>query len=127
MAKLLRKLKRKVSMWNDIGDVKGYHSAIDKLDEPIIAQLLDKNIPGDYREPNSIWGLLSGTSNLERGNSLKNRTWLYTVWRDDRRNVRTSYKPAQEVDDLLQLNEIKNSKGSNDVPSNDDKVDLENF
>ena len=71
MANLLKKTKQKISMWNGIGDVEGYHRAVDKLDESIIAQLVDKNVPSGYRDSNSIWGLLAENSNLEEGNSVK--------------------------------------------------------
>ena len=127
MAKLLKKLKQKILMWDNIGNVQEYHTALDKLDASVIAQLLDKKIPGSYRDSASIWDSLSENSNLADGNSLKNRTWLYTVWLADRRNVRTSYKSAQKVDDLLQLNEGNNDKDLNDVSSKSNKVLLPNF
>jgi hypothetical protein len=122
MAKLLRKLKQKASVWENIGGREGFHAALDGLDDALKITLLAKKVPCNYRDPTSIWGILAETSKMKEGNSLNNRKWLYTVWSNDRHEIRTSYESRQEIDNLLQLNAMKTSNDSNDVACNSNKV-----
>jgi hypothetical protein len=123
MAKLLRIVKQKLSMWENIGGIAGFHAAVNELDKAIITQLLGEKIPGNYRESTSVWGSLAATSKLKGDNSLQNRKWLYTVWRNDRREVCTLFKTTQTIDNLPQLNGMKGNNDSNDAARNNNKVD----
>ena len=91
---MFKKFRRR-DYWKLIGGVDGFINALDKLG--IDYKELRSTNQG-YAEPNSIWGQLANVTDIPEKDSYDTRKWLYTVWKDDRRKVRSKFK-AQHAND----------------------------
>jgi hypothetical protein len=89
---------RKKDCWAQIGGVHGYIDAVNILGSA--HRELDKESSG-YTNPDSIWGQLAEFTGLHKKNTYENRKWLFTMWREDRRKVRTTFIKAMTNDDSL--------------------------
>ncbi|CAF1135304.1 unnamed protein product [Rotaria sordida] len=88
---------RKRNYWKSVGNEDGYISAVEKLGPRYLE--LDA-INGGYTEPDSIWGQLASFTEISEKNTYDTRKWLYTVWTDDRREVRTKFYRRKAADNL---------------------------
>ena len=91
---MLKKFRRR-DYWELIGDADGFTNALNKLG--IYYKELRSTNQG-YAEPNSIWGQLAKATGIPDKDSYDTRKWLYTVWKDDRRKVRSKFKAQHDTD-----------------------------
>ena len=82
------KIFRKRDYWKSVEDVDGYISAVEKLGPGY--RELDVTDQG-YAESNSIWGQLANLTKLSENNTYDTRKCLYTVWKYDRRKIRSKF------------------------------------
>lgn len=92
--KMLKRFRKKDN-WNSIGDVQGYLAALNKIGS--LCQYLDAPNQG-YAEPNSIWGQVADQTDMPNKNTYDVRKWLYTVWKDNRRNIRSLWYLQRSID-----------------------------
>ena len=79
---------RKMTYWSEIGEIKGFHDAIEALGSNW--QLLDEDAHG-YTDISSIWGQLASNTELKNKHTHEARKWLYTTWHRDREGIRTKF------------------------------------
>lgn len=75
--------------WTSVGDVEGYHAAVEKLGLRYHEMNAKKQT---YSDPNCVWGHLATLTKIPTKNVQKTRKWLYTMWKDDRRKVRSLFE-----------------------------------
>ncbi|CAF0991240.1 unnamed protein product [Didymodactylos carnosus] len=93
------------SFRNKVNESDNRWEAVDGVDDliTIIKQLgqdyreLDSH--NNWREESSIWGRLAKNSKLIKKDASA-RKWLYTVWRQDRRSIRTTFFKDKIVTNL---------------------------
>ena len=109
---------RKTNYWLQIGEIEGFHEAIEALGSNW--KLLDEGKHG-YTDDNTIWGQLAANTKLQNKHTCEARKWLYTTWNRNRDGVRTKFyakmgfdqPPAREIethDNAKNQNKPSNSK-----------------
>lgn len=83
--------------WEEIGDVAGYHRAVEQLGSKW--HLLDQERQG-FTKDTSVWGQLAQLTDLKKKDCSKARKWLYSVWQEDRRGVKTKFYATKQTYDL---------------------------
>lgn len=94
------KLLKKKNHWESIGGVLGFHQALETLGSEW--RMLHDRKQG-YAEPGSIWDKLACNTNLEDKESVNSRKWLFTVWKEDRKQVRTKFYEQKVTEGFLQV------------------------
>lgn len=85
---------RKRDYWTSVGGVDGFLNAVKQLG----SSYKELNVENQgYAEPNSVWGQLSDMTNIPEKNTYDTRKWLYTVWRNDRRNVKSTFNAEESL------------------------------
>jgi len=75
--------------WTAVKGVEGYHAAVEKLGPRYHEMNTERQT---YNDPNCVWGQLANLTNIPTKNVYKTRKWLYTMWKDDRREVRSLFE-----------------------------------
>ncbi|CAF1314555.1 unnamed protein product [Adineta ricciae] len=91
---VMNKSKKK-DYWNDIGNEEGFLAAVSQLGSDY--KMLDAKGEG-CQNADGIWGRLAELTKLDSKSTYDARKWLYTVWNNDRRKVRTTFLRTQATD-----------------------------
>ncbi|CAF4655767.1 unnamed protein product, partial [Didymodactylos carnosus] len=98
--------------WNEVGGLDGFINSVEKLGQDYRHLEIDNN----WREVSSIWGrLLTGTT--FKKNDEKSRKWLYTVWRNNRRDIRAKFLGKKTIDISSVNADDKNNSTLSTIPS----------
>ncbi|CAF1478316.1 unnamed protein product [Didymodactylos carnosus] len=98
--------------WDEVGGLDGFINSVEKLGQDYRHLETDNN----WREVSSIWGrLLTGTR--FKKNDEKSRKWLYTVWRNNRRDIRAKFLGKKTIDISSVNTDDKNNSTLSTIPS----------
>ncbi len=110
---------RKTDNWSEIGEIKGFHEAIETLGSNW--KFLDE-IDHGYTDINSIWGQLAGNTKLKNKDTYETRKWLYTTWKRNRDEVRTKFYTKMGIDSPTTRTIETEDNGKNQNESSNSKV-----
>ena len=100
--------------WTSVEGVEGYHAAVGRLG-PRYHEMNAEN--QTYSDPNCVWGHLANLTKIPDKNVQKTRKWLYTVWKEDRRKVRSLFEAQRALVSIQGTsNESSNIVLNNDSP-----------
>lgn len=84
---------RKKSYWNEVGNIDGFHQAVERLG----SKTNDLDTDTQYLNSRSVWGDLAELTNISNKSDYEARKWLYNAWKEDRRQVRSSFYATKKI------------------------------
>ena len=113
--------QKKKDYWADVGNEEGFLAAVSQLG----ADYKQLDVKGEgCQKPDGIWGRLADLTKLANKKTYDARKWLYSMWKGDRRKVRTTFL-STEVTDVLSADSHESSADiANKTSQNTDKVSL---